>query len=125
MTNDEQHCLARLEHHESRLDKLFQLLRRSGNVIGRDDDLTRELFRSVKSDLKVDAHKGDTADGEAKLTDAERFWCQTAVVQAYAELPAPTSAGLDRKLLANVGQARGTIRQALSRLRERTSEEAR
>ncbi len=117
MTNDEQHCLARLEEHESRLDKLYQLLRRSGNVVGRDDDLIRELYRSIKTTLKDEAHQGDTAGEAAALTDAERIWCQTAVAKAYAELPAPTTASLDRKLLANVGRARGTIRQALSQLR--------
>ncbi len=95
--DDAQHCLERLEHHESRLDKLYQLLRRSGSVVGRDDDLTRELYRSIKTDLKEEAHQSDTA-GETALTDAERIWCQTAVVQAYAELPAPTTARLDRKL---------------------------
>ena len=93
-------------------DKLCQLLRRSGCVIGREDDLTRELYRSIKTDLKEEAHQSDTAGGEA-LTDAERIWYQTAVVQAYAELPAPTTARLDRKLLASVGQARGTMRHAL------------
>ena len=55
MTADEQHCIERLEYHESRLDKLFQLLRRSANVVGRDDDLTRELYRSIKTGLKDDA----------------------------------------------------------------------
>ena len=125
--DNEQHCLERLERYESRLDKLFQLLRRSGRVVGRDDDLTRELYRAIKTDLKDEAHRSDTARGEAELTDAERVWCQTAVVQAYAELPAPTTASLDRKLLANVGQARGTIRHALVQLRAHlgiTSKEA-
>ena len=116
--DDEQHCLERLTQHESRLDKLFQLLRRSGNVVGRDDDLTRELYRSIKTTLKDEAHQGDTAGEAAALTDAERIWYQTAVAKASADLPAPTTASLDRKLLANVGQARGTMRQALEQLRE-------
>ncbi len=74
MTADEQHCLERLEYHESRLDKLHQLLKRSGNVVGRDDDLTRELLRSIKTGLKDEAHRSDTADGATALTDAERIW---------------------------------------------------
>ena len=59
--DDEQHCLARLEQHESWLDALCQLLGRSARVVGRDDDLTRELYRSIKTDLKHEAHQGDTA----------------------------------------------------------------
>ena len=115
--DDEQDCLERLEHHESRLDKLFQLLGRSGRVVGRDDDLTRELYRAIRTDLKHEAHLDDTERGEAALTNAKRIWCQNAVVRAYAELPAPTTASLDRKLLASVGRARGMMRQAVEQLR--------
>ena len=82
-----------------------------------DDDLTRELYRSIKTTLKDEAHRGDTAGEAAALTDADRIWCQTAAAKACADLPAPTTARLDRKLLANVAQARGTMRDALGQLR--------
>ncbi len=117
MTSDEQHCLERLEYHESRLDTLVQLLGRSGRVVGRDDALTRELYRSIKTGLTDEAYRSDTAGGVTALTDAETIWYQTDVAKAYLELQAPTTAILDRQLLANVGQARGTIRHALVQLR--------
>ena len=74
--DDEQHCLERLEHHESRLDKLYQLLRRSGNVVGRDDDLTRELYRSIKTGLKDEARRGDTADETTAPTSRRSLPCR-------------------------------------------------
>ena len=110
MTPDEQHCLERLGWHTDRLSKLLQFLGGATFVSGRDDDVAREFYRSIRSALR-DEYAAGESKGSA-LSQPERVHMQPALSEAITALVASSNGPIGRDLFEGVLNAHNTLYEA-------------
>ena len=117
VSNDEQHCLERLEWHADQLSKLLQVLGGANFVAGRDDEVVTTFYGAVKVGLKEEA---DACHAQgAALSKAEAIWLNTTVYNAYTALQASATGPVEREMYGEVVKAHQTIHRALVELRRR------
>ena len=113
MTPDEQHCLERLEWHADRLSKLLQFLGGATFVSGRDDDVAREFYRSIRSSLKDEYDVGESKGSTLS---------QPALSEAITALVASSNGPIGRDLFEGVLNAHNTLHEARLELKRRSHE---
>jgi hypothetical protein len=116
MNDDERHVLDRLEGWADRINQLIRLYDRNGAMPARHVDGARDVYRSIKADLKADYQRGATDRGRAELSPAELRWFQRTVHQASAHRFAPTNHPPE-KWLAGLGSARSDFQLAISKMK--------
>ena len=117
VSNDEQHCLERLEWHADQLSKLLQVLGGSNFVAGRDDEVVATFYGAVKVGLKQEADRCG-AQG-ATLSKAEAIWLNTTVYSAYTALQASATGPIGREMYQEVVKAHQIVHRVLVEMRRR------
>jgi hypothetical protein len=86
LTNDERDVLERLEAWELQIQRILLAYGHEGNVPSLPQNEVRALYWSLKLDLRAAVKVGETEEGRAQMTDAERKFLYPAVQAAAAHL---------------------------------------
>ncbi len=118
MTPDEQSCLERFERHAAQLKELMDLIGGRPRLVGPDNTVAHELYRSVKGRLRQDYRSGETDRGYEALTDAERRWYYPTIHEAYGALHSHVTATLGQKLFGELSDVHSMIVMTIGEMKQ-------
>jgi hypothetical protein len=78
-------------------------------LVGHDNTVARELYRSIKGGLRQDYRSGETDRGYEALTDAEQRWYYPTIHEAYGALHSQVRATTGQKLFGELSDAHSMI----------------
>ena len=118
MTPDEQSCLERFERHAAQLKELMDLIGDRPRLVGHDNTVARELYRSVKGRLRQDYRSGETNRGYEALTDAEQRWYYPTIQEAYGALHSQVTATLGQRLFGELSDVHSMIVMTIGEMKQ-------
>jgi hypothetical protein len=117
LTPDERNVSERLEHWQSRVERVRQMFKRGGGL-HEYPETVRSAYDSLKQDLKDESRSFKYRCGDPPLTEAELRWYDHPIRQASARLIATKNARLVR-IHRELSEAHSDIVLGINRLKQR------